>query len=161
MSGHWLPRVPAYSSLHPSRPVWVKAEGTLASKLRTWTGFTGNVMRMDSQVKTPAGYYRIGNNLEKFVKIIPVEHAELQIQSDKMAAWLEGQNIAVSRLLMGFPKNFNDEFSVLAYNYIDGRFSNKSASDICDALITAVDHFRGDRKQDDDVSVVVIKIPEQ
>jgi sigma-B regulation protein RsbU (phosphoserine phosphatase) len=39
--------------------------------------------------------------------------------------------------------------------------SQQTASEICDSLITAVDHFREAQKQEDDVSVVVIKCREK
>jgi hypothetical protein len=130
ISEHWLPRLPAHTGLHAANPVWVKAVPELASTVRTWSGIKGKVMRLKSKVNVPFGYYRIRSNTEIFVKIIPVEHCELQLQSDKMAAWLEYENISVSRLLVDFPKIINDEYAVLAYEYIDGRFSNNSESDI-------------------------------
>ena len=130
MSENWLPRTPAHSSLRPSAPVWVTAESALASDVCTWSGITGKVMRMESRVEAPLGYYRLGKNLDKFVKIIPLDHSELQISSDRMAAWLEQNNIAVCRLLTGFPRIFEQKYAVLAYDYIDGRFSNSSPSDI-------------------------------
>ena len=130
MSENWLPRSPAHSSLRPSAPVWVTAESTLAANVRAWSGITGRVSRMDSRVEAPFGYYRLGSNLDKFVKIIPLEHSALQISSDRMAAWLEQNNIAVSRLLTGFPKIIDQKYAVLAYDYINGRFSNSSSSDI-------------------------------
>ena len=37
--------------------------------------------------------------------------------------------------------------------------AGRTASEICDSLIDGVDQFRGDQKPEDDVSVVVIKIP--
>ncbi len=37
--------------------------------------------------------------------------------------------------------------------------AGRTASEICDSLIDEVDQFRGDQKPEDDVSVVVIKIP--
>jgi sigma-B regulation protein RsbU (phosphoserine phosphatase) len=37
--------------------------------------------------------------------------------------------------------------------------AGRTASEICDSLIDRVDQFRGDQKPEDDVSVVVIKIP--
>jgi thiamine kinase-like enzyme len=130
MSEHWLPRLPAHSGLRTTNPVWVKVAPELASTVCTWSGITGKVIRMDSKVNVPFGYYRIGSNPEVFVKIIPIEHCKLQLRSDKMAAWLENKNIAVSRLLVDFPKIINDEYAVLAYEYINGRFSNNSESDI-------------------------------
>lgn len=130
MSENWLPRTPAHSSLRPSAPVWVTGESALAANVRTWSGITGKVLRMDSRVEAPLGYYRLGRNLDKFIKIIPLDHSELQISSDRMAAWLEQNNIAVSRLLDGFPRIIDQKFAVLAYDYIDGRFSNRSPSDI-------------------------------
>jgi thiamine kinase-like enzyme len=130
ISEQWLPRLPAHSGLRTANPIWVKAVPELASTVCTWSGITGKVMRMDSMVNVPFGYYRIGSNPEIFVKIIPIDHSELQLRSDKMAAWLENQNISVSRLLVDFPKIINDEYAVLAYEYINGRFSNNSESDI-------------------------------
>jgi hypothetical protein len=126
----WLPRLPAHSGLHAANPVWVKAVPELASTVCAWSGIKGKVMRLESKVNVPFGYYRIRSNPEIFVKIIPIEHCELQLQSDKMAAWLENENISVSRLLVDFPKIINNEYAVLAYEYIDGRFSNNSESDI-------------------------------
>lgn len=38
---------------------------------------------------------------------------------------------------------------------------NRSATEISDSLIAAVGRFRGDQNQEDDVSLVVIKVPEQ
>jgi sigma-B regulation protein RsbU (phosphoserine phosphatase) len=35
--------------------------------------------------------------------------------------------------------------------------AHRSASEICDAVMSAIDHFRGTAKQEDDVSVVVVK----
>jgi sigma-B regulation protein RsbU (phosphoserine phosphatase) len=35
-----------------------------------------------------------------------------------------------------------------------------SAEDICDALMAAVNRFMGSRRQEDDISMVVIKVPE-
>jgi len=37
---------------------------------------------------------------------------------------------------------------------------NRTATEISDSLIAAVNHFRGDQNQEDDVSLVVIKVPE-
>ena len=37
--------------------------------------------------------------------------------------------------------------------------AGRAASEICDSLIDGVDRFRGDQNPEDDVSVVVIKIP--
>ena len=96
ISEQWLPRLPAHSGLRTANPIWVKAVPELASTVCTWSGITGKVMRMDSMVNVPFGYYRIGSNPEIFVKIIPIDHSELQLRSDKMAAWLENQNISVS-----------------------------------------------------------------
>ena len=38
--------------------------------------------------------------------------------------------------------------------------TNRTASEICDSLMDEVNHFRGDQKPEDDVSGVVIKVPE-
>ena len=69
MSENWLPRTPAHSSLRPSGPVWVTADSALAANVCSWSGITGKVLRMDSGVEAPLGYYRLGGNSEKFVKI--------------------------------------------------------------------------------------------
>lgn len=53
-----------------------------------------------------------------------------------------------------------NQFGKMRLEQIVSDTSHKRASDICDALISAVDHFRKGQNQEDDVSIVVVKIPD-
>lgn len=53
-----------------------------------------------------------------------------------------------------------NQFGKMRLEQIVSETSHKTASDICDSLISAVDNFRKGQNQEDDVSIVVIKTPE-
>ena len=126
MSDIWLPNTPAFEGLIPHKVVWQPLENVQADKIRLACGFQGRVERMVTHQAWPKGYYRVLGETRYFVKVAEKAHALRQLEADAIAAYLQGCEVSVNRLLPGFPKSASElgnlNLSLLAYNYLDADF---------------------------------------
>lgn len=117
-----MPNPPAFDELYPYEVAWHPLDERSANQIRNACGFDGRVERMAHQQTWPRGYYRVWAERPVFVKVTTNAHAKRQQKADNIAQFLDQKNIAVSRLLPGFPRNWDelsDEYQVLAYYYLD------------------------------------------
>lgn len=130
MTDIWLPDTPAFEGLLPHEVSWQSLENGQAERIRRICGFEGRIERMANHQAWPRGYYRLLDHPSYFLKITDQTHAQRQLDADHIAEYLQTRDIAVNRLLPGFPKSAADLgdpcLSLLAYRYLNAEFIQPS-----------------------------------
>jgi Ser/Thr protein kinase RdoA (MazF antagonist) len=127
-----LPKAPAFRELQPELPEWKEVSADLCGLINNWAEKRGGVLKMNSDLSDPIGYYCLSENETRiFIKVLDADCLESHIHSDQLAKWLATIGVTVSPILDGYPKLVNNsKYAVLAYAYEDGRFSSPTTGDL-------------------------------
>ena len=124
---------PAHSGLTIDKGRWTKPtqyEINILQKYFNSTIVESFKKKVDTHPLKLIGYYRSVGIDSVFIKILPDSHYQLQVDSEKIVAWLDGSGLSVNIIRAGFPRKIEKcNLWIFSYDYIDFRFSNKSKKD--------------------------------
>lgn len=133
----WLPDSPAFLGFHPPVLAWHEIEHLDAISHQSWWSALPfpskleQLFRLETHHKGDFGFYRFkGEEFDWFVKLVPPNQAQRNLQADNIARHLQENKIHVSRLLEGFPLELSDHQTLLAYDYLPGRFLIPQRTDL-------------------------------
>ena len=126
----FLPRTPAWSSLHPSPPSFSPVTDARHGILCDAVGEPGELWKMGTDALELRGFYRLDALDPLFLKVVPTEHIERQARANDIARHVAARGVPTNVALSGFPLALDGEHALLAFPFEEVRFARDEPDDL-------------------------------
>lgn len=125
-----LPNVPAYAGMRPDKRIFVPAVDQNAKMIRKLHA-GGEVHLMVGGYLDNKFYKYIDEQGSKlFLKVVPENDTYRYIQANEICKFLEVNDVYTNVIIDGYPQHLYDDWMLLAYEYIPGRFAELTIEDM-------------------------------
>ncbi len=126
----FLPRTPAWSSLHPATPTFSPVTDARHGRLCDAVGEPGALWKMGTDAMEIAGFYRLDVLDPLFLKVVPTDHLERQERANDIARHVASRGVPTNEALDGFPVSLDDDHALFAFPFEEVRFADAGAADL-------------------------------
>ncbi len=130
MPDRFLPRSPALASLRPRAPVFEEILDERADVLCVACGAAGEVERMGGAGGGLEGFYRLLGPDELFLKVVPADHRQRQVEAGAIARFVSGHGVRTSVDLDGYPRDLPEGQVLFAAPYLEVRYAGAAGDDL-------------------------------
>jgi len=127
-------RPPAWASLMPHHyPPVHNISSSWSRRLLLAIGREGKLLSHKPDATKGEGYFHFipqNGSRRVFIKTLRSKHLKSQLEANRIIEQLADEALPVSPLLDGYPRRIDNEYSLFAYNLIDGRFAHANQDDL-------------------------------